>query len=132
MRNAFSFVEVLASLAILSFMGMALIKFNAFNKRAMERNLLKQESILLTNGILYEKEIDNDKVIELFDLYKFNKLHDDDREFLQSIELKASKEIDDRLYLANTSEEELSIEYGTLSISFKEITLNYLWAQKEE
>ncbi len=43
MRNAFSFVEVLVSIAILSFMGLALIKFNAFNRSAMERNIVKQE-----------------------------------------------------------------------------------------
>ncbi len=132
MRNAFSFVEVLVSIAILSFMGLALIKFNAFNKRAMERTLLKQENILLSSAMLFEKKTDDKKELELLELVDFAKLHDDDRKFLRSIELHATKTLDNELILGSTGEEELSIEYGTLAVTYKDYTQNYLWAQKEK
>ena len=132
MRNGFSFVEVLVSVAILSFMGLTLIKFNSFNKRAMERNIIKQENILLSSAMLFEKETQNNKKIKLFDITSFTKLHDDDRKFLKSIELDAIKTLDDKLILGSTDEEELNIEYGSLKIRYKDYTQNYLWAQKEK
>lgn len=158
MRNGFSFVEVLASIAILSFMGLALLKFNAFNKRAMERNIIKQENTLLTSAVLYEKDINinDNKDIELLELVTFNKLHDKDRDFLRSVELNIVKNLEESLMLGGIApmdlstdsdlnmqeqgivEEELSqtdelnIEYGTLEVTYKEYTQHYLWAQKEQ
>ncbi|MDF1875397.1 prepilin-type N-terminal cleavage/methylation domain-containing protein [Sulfurimonas sp. SAG-AH-194-I05] len=158
MRKGFSFIEVLVSVAILSFMGVALIKFNSFNKRAMERNIIKQESILLTGAILYDTKlrINDEKDIELLELVKFQNLDDKDRDFLRSIELHISKNLEDRLILGGSAGEdftqnedlssesqlviddevsatdELNIEYGSLKVTYKEYTQNYLWAQKEE
>ncbi|WP_455756681.1 type II secretion system protein [Sulfurimonas sp.] len=132
MRNGFSFVEVLVSVAILSFMGLGLLKFNAFNKRAMERNILKQENILITNSMLFEKEIEDGRTIELKDIMSFTNLNDDDRIFLESIELRANKTLEDKLVLGYTGEEELSIEYGYIALTYKDFTQNYIWAQKEE
>jgi prepilin-type N-terminal cleavage/methylation domain-containing protein len=132
MRGGFSFIEVLISIAILSFLGTALIKFNSFNKRVMEKNILNQESILISSSILFEQEIQNDKDIELFDLVKFENLDDEDMKFLKSVKLRANREFDDKLYLGNNGKDDLYLEYGDLSVTYKNNTQKYLWMQKEE
>ena len=131
MRKAFSFIEVLVSIAILSFMGVALIKFNSFNKRSMEKSIITQESVLISSSMLFERKIDNNKEVELFDLVKFKSLDDEDRKFLKSIKLKQDREIEDKLFLGSTEKENLYVEYGGLNIEYKGHKQNYLWLQKE-
>ncbi|MBL0707963.1 MAG: hypothetical protein JJW00_02850 [Sulfurimonas sp.] len=130
MRNAFSFVEVIVSIAILSYMGLALLKFNAFNRHAMERNIIKQKNILLTSSILFEKDMDKHDKGTLFELTTFVKLHDDDTAFLKSIKLESVKTLDDKLILGNTGKEEFSMEYGMISVVYEDSKQNYLWVQK--
>ena len=132
MRKAFSFVEVLISVAILAFLGTALIKFNSFNKRTMERNILSQENILLSSSLIFEKEVENNKEIELFDLTSFTNLTDEDRNFLESIVLIADREIEDKIFLEDDGEENLYLEYGDLHVKYKENTQTFLWMQKSK
>ena len=132
MRSGFSFVEVLISVAILAFLGTALIKFNAFNKRAMEKNIVMQENILLSSALLFESEIENNKEIDLFTLIPFINLDDDDMKFLKSVKFQATKETEDKFFLGNTGEEDLYMEYGNLEIKYKEYKQSYLWVQKEK
>ena len=127
MRKGFSFVEVLISIAILSFLGLALIKFNSFNKRAMEYNILKQEAVLLSSVMLYESKIDNDKEVELLSLIKFKNLNDEDKKFLRSIILSRNEQEVDKLFLANDGEENLYIIYNDLDIKYKDYTQRYLY-----
>ena len=130
MIRAFSFIEVLISIVILAFLGTAMIKFNSFNKRAMEKNILKQDNILLSSSLVYNKDIDNNKKINLLELTTFTNLHDDDRKFLKSIELSANRDITDKLFLYNDGKKDSYMEYGELKITYKEQTLNYLWMQE--
>ena len=132
MRGGFSFVEVLISVMILALLGTALIKFNSFNKRAMEKNILSQENILLSSAIMFEDEIDNDKEIELFELVEFEQLHDDDMKFLKSIMLKANKEIEDKIFLPGLDDDRAALEYGEFGITYKDNTQKYLWIQREK
>lgn len=130
MRSAFSYVEVLISVAILAFLGTALIKFNAFNKRAMEKNIRSQEILLLSSGFLFEKKTEGKKDMILFDLVKFTKLEDDDKKFLESVTMKVSSKPEDTIFLGSDGKEDLYLEYGNLKIEYKDFTQNYLWLQK--
>lgn len=130
MRSAFSYVEVLISVAILAFLGTALIKFNAFNKRAMEKNIRSQEILLLSSGFLFEKKTEGKKDMILFDLVKFTKLEDDDKKFLESVTMKVSSKTEDTIFLGSDGKEDLYLEYGNLKIEYKDFTQNYLWLQK--
>lgn len=132
MRGGFSFVEVLVSVMILALLGSALIKFNSFNKRAMENNILSQENLLLSSAFMFEDEIDNDKEIELFELVKFESLDDEDMKFLKSVKLKANREIEDKIFLPGIDEDQGDLEYGEFSITYKDNTQKYLWIQKEK
>jgi len=129
-RSAFSYVEVLISVAILAFLGTALIKFNAFNKRAMEKNIRSQEILLLSSGFLFEKKTEGKKDMILFDLVKFTKLEDDDKKFLESVTMKVSSKPEDTIFLGSDGKEDLYLEYGNLKIEYKDFTQNYLWLQK--
>lgn len=132
MRKAFSFAEVLISIAVLAFLGVALIKFNAFNKRVMERNILSERHLLLSSNILYAKEIDNEREVELIEFSSLKTLHDDDREFLRDIKIKVNKEEGDKIFLGSTGENDLFIEYGDLDITLDGYTQKFLWMQKDE
>ncbi len=132
MRKGFSFVEVLVSIVILAFLGTALIKFNSFNKRAMERAITMQENTLLSSSILFQETIDDGKEIELFDLTDFNNLDDDYIKFLKSIRLKATLEIEDKIFIGNDGEENQFMEYGDIIVQRGDFKQNYLWIQREE
>lgn len=132
MRGGFSFLEVLVSIAILSFLGTALIKFNSFNKRAMERNILSQRNILLSSPLIFKRVIKKKKKVTLFTLTHFTNLTDADRKFLKSIVLVADKEVEDKIFLDDTGSEKLYLEYGNLYVKYKENTQTYLWMQKSK
>ncbi|MEA1956665.1 MAG: type II secretion system protein [Campylobacterota bacterium] len=131
MRNGFSFIEVLVSIVILATLGSALLKFNSFNKRAMEKNILSQENIFLSSSVLYIKDIDKkittDKEEELYDLISFEKLSDKDRKFLKSITVSISVDTEDKVFLLNDGKENKYIEYGNIRIKQNENKLSYLW-----
>ena len=130
MKKAFSFVEVLISVVILAFLGTAMLKFNSFNKRAMEKNILMQDHLMLSSSLIYKKDVDNNKKITLLELTSFVNLHDDDRKFLKSIELSATRDISDKLFLYNDGKNDSYMEYGDLKIKYKNQTINYLWMQE--
>ncbi len=132
MKKAFSFVEVLISVVILAFLGTAMLKFNSFNKRAMEKNILMQDHLMLSSSFIYKKDIDNNKKINLLELTSFVNLHDDDRKFLKSIELTAQRDITDKLFLYNDGKDDSYMEYGDLKIKYKKQTINYLWMQEAD
>jgi len=132
MKKAFSFVEVLISVVILAFLGTAMFKFNSFNKRAMEKNLMMQDHIMLSSSLLYNKDIDNNKKVNLLELTSFVNLHDDDRKFLKSIELSAKRNVTDKLFLYNDGKDDSYMEYGDLEIKYKNQTINYLWMQEAD
>ena len=120
MKKAFSFIEVIISAVILSFMGVAILNFNSFNKRAMEDNLNKQNTLLLSSAFLYiDKEIDNDKIYKLFDLVTFNNLNDDDNKFLKSIELKGKQNLNEKIFLYTDGKDDFYIDYGSTQIQYK-------------
>ncbi len=121
MKSAFSFIEVIISVVILSYLGVAILNFNSFNKNAMFKNIKKQNTLLLTSPILTLKDkIDNAKVYKLNNLVTFKNLSDEDRNFLKSIEIKAKKRLKDKLFLYNDGKKDFFVEYGSFSISYKE------------
>jgi hypothetical protein len=117
---------------VLAFLGTALIKFNSFNKRSMERNILSQELILLSSPILSQKKLDNEKEIDLLSITAFKNLTNEDRDFLQSIKLSIDKEIEDKIFLADDGKEKLYLEYGDLKVKYKDYTQNFLWMGKSK
>jgi len=120
-KSAFSFIEVIISVVILSYLGVAILNFNSFNKNAMFKNIKKQNTLLLTSPILTLKDkIDNAKVYKLNNLVTFKNLSDEDRNFLKSIEIKAKKRLKDKLFLYNDGKKDFFVEYGSFSISYKE------------
>ena len=121
MKSAFSFIEVIISVVILSYLGVAILNFNSFNKKAMFKNIKKQNTLLLTSPILTLKDkIDNAKVYKLNNLVTFKNLSDEDRNFLKGIEIKAKKRLKDKLFLYNDGKKDFFVEYGSFSISYKE------------
>jgi len=132
MRNAFSFVEVLISIMVLAYLGTALIKFNSFNKRAMESTIHSQAIILLSSPVLSQKKLDNKKEVDLLSITAFKNLTDEDRKFLKSIKLSINKETEDKIFLADDGKEKLYLEYGDLKVKYKDYTQNYLWMGKSK
>lgn len=131
MKKGFSFIEVLISVVILSFMGVAILNFNSFNKEAMRQYLKKQQLLLLSSPMLYNGKHKNDKTYKLFDLVKFINLSDDDSKFLKSIELKGEKNFEEKVFLYNDGVKDYNIERHTLSIEYNgEKFLPYLMLQR--
>jgi len=130
-KKGFSFIEVLISVVILSFMGVAILNFNSFNKEAMRQYLKKQQLLLLSSPMLYNEKYDNDKNYKLFDLVKFINLSDEDSKFLKSIELKGEKNFVEKVFLYNDGKKDYYIERHTLSIEYNgEKFIPYLLLQK--
>lgn len=117
---------------VLAFLGTALIKFNSFNKRSMERNIFSQEIILLSSPILSQKKLDNEKEVDLLSITAFKNLTNEDREFLKSITLSINKEIEDKIFLADDGNEKLYLEYGDLKVKYNNFTQNFLWMEKSK
>ncbi len=130
MRKAFSFIEVIISVVILAFLGTAMLNFNSFNKRAMEKNINMQDSILLTTPLAFKDEIDDEKMISLFDLTSFVKLNNEDRKFLDSIEISRIKEITEKQFLYSDGKKDIFMEYGDMKIKYNDLVISYMWMQK--
>ena len=121
MKKAFSFIEVIISAVILSFMGVAILNFNSFNKRAMEDNINKQNTLLLSSAFLYmDKDVDTDKSYKLYDLVAFNNLSDDDNKFLKNIELKGKQNLNEKIFLYTDGKDDFYIDYGSTLINYKD------------
>ncbi|RLA84580.1 MAG: hypothetical protein DRG78_01090 [Epsilonproteobacteria bacterium] len=121
MKKAFSFVEVIISVVILSYLGMAILKFNSFNKKAMYNYIGKQNTLLVSSPFLHiGKNIDNDKSYRLYDLVTFEKLSDEDRSFLKDIELKGNRVSREKIYLYNDGKKDYFLEYGDVTIKYKQ------------
>jgi len=120
-KKAFSFVEVIISVVILSYLGMAILKFNSFNKKAMYNYIGKQNTLLVSSPFLHiGKNIDNDKSYRLYDLVTFEKLSDEDRSFLKDIELKGNRVSREKIYLYNDGKKDYFLEYGDVTIKYKQ------------
>ncbi len=134
MKSAFSFVEVIISVVILSFVGMALLNFNSFNKTAMFNNINMQDTLLISTPFMFQEgSIDKTKDYKLSDMISFKDLSDDDNKFLKSITFKAKKNIDEKLFLYNDGKKDYFIEYGTMYTYYKDYRpLKTLYIQREK
>ena len=134
LKSAFSFVEVIISVVILSFVGMALLNFNSFNKTAMFNNINLQDTLLISTPFMFhEGDVDRSKNYKLSDMVSFKNLSDDDNRFLKSITLKAKKQIDEKLFLYNDGKKDYFIEYGTMYTYYKDYRpLKTLYIQREK
>jgi len=134
MIKAFSFVEVIISAFILSFMGMAILNFNTFNKNSMENSISKQSTLLISSPLLtIDTDIDNNKDYELFDLVEFSNLDDDDKNFLKDISITGTKEFRDKIFLYTDEDGDYYIDYGIFKINYgdnKQIPYIYLQRSK--
>ncbi len=121
MKGAFSFIEVIISVMILSYLGVAVLNFNSFNKSAMFHNIEKQNSLLISSAMLHNNtKIENGKTYSLNDIVTFKKLSDEDRKFLKDIKLQVDKKVDEKLFLYNDGKKDFFIEYGDINIKYKE------------
>lgn len=129
MKKGFSFIEVLVSVVILSYLGMAILNFNSFNKRVMIDTINKQSLLLVSSPLIYlNKKIDTSKEYILNDIIEFKNLHDDDRKFLKTIKVKGEKIYTDKLFLYNDGKQDKYIEYGNLNIKYKDdISLSFMF-----
>jgi prepilin-type N-terminal cleavage/methylation domain-containing protein len=119
-KKGFSFIEVIISVVILSYLGMAILNFNSFNKKAMYNNIEKQNTLLIASPFLYIKNaIDSDKSYKLYDFVSFKNLSDEDSRFLKSIELKGKKTFKEKIFLYNDGKKDYFINYGDISIKYK-------------
>ncbi len=134
MKKSFSLVEVLISAVILSFLGVAILNFNSFNKRGIEQQIIKQKALLYISPILfYDKEIETNKKYALFDLVEFESLSDEDRRFLQDIVITGVQTYEDKLYLYSDEKGDHFMEYGYKRIDMddkKVLPFVYLREQK--
>jgi len=134
MIKAFSFVEVIISAFILSFMGMAILNFNTFNKNSMENSISKQSTLLISSPLLtIDTDIDTNKDYELFDLVEFSNLDDDDKNFLKDISIGGTKEFRDKIFLYSDDDGDYYIDYGIFKINYgdnKKIPYIYLQRSK--
>lgn len=119
MKPAFSFIEVIISVAILSYLGTAILNFNSFNKKAMFNNIKKQNTLLVSSPLLY-KDIENNKNYTLFDLVSFKNLSDSDNRFLKSIKLNAKVKSMEKLFLYNDGKKDYFMEYSDVKINYKQ------------
>ncbi len=133
MKKAFSFVEVIISVVILSFMGMAILNFNSFNKKAMQFHLEKQDNLLISSALLHYDKIDEKgKTYTLFDLVTFNNLDDDDRTFLNNIEITTTKVLEERMFLYTDGKKEYYINYGNINIKYNNTRpLSYIYLERD-
>jgi len=136
MRKAFSFVEVLISVVVLAMLGMTILRFNSFNKRAMERNLIFNKNILLSSPLIYLPKIDTykdqDKLYSLADYTHFAKLNDNDRKFLESIKFKIVSKKEDKVYLYSDTGGDHFIDYGNLYLNYDGAKSNFLWIKRSK
>jgi prepilin-type N-terminal cleavage/methylation domain-containing protein len=129
MRNGFSFVEVLISVVILSMVGMALLKFNAFNKHIMQKSIRSFENNLINSPLLYIKNLDNYSVSEDFNLYDitaFSNLNDADRKFLKNTHFTLTVTEGEKIFLFNDQKQSRYLQAYNLYIQYKESKTNYL------
>jgi len=130
MRNGFSFVEVLVSVAILSLLGSALLKFNSFNKRMMEKTLISQKNILLYSSVLYMKDLDKKgalgKTMTLMDVVSFNNISDNDRKFLKSHSFDISVKKQEKVFLFASQDGDSYIDNSLVDIQKDGNTIQYL------
>lgn len=83
MRRGFSFIEVIVSVVLVSIGILALLKFDAFGKRELEKTLSLHHDLLLVNGAHF---LDSpSRELRLSDIYKFKRLRDDEKRLLESI-----------------------------------------------
>ena len=132
MKGAFSFIEVIVSVVILSYLGVAILNFNSFNKNAMYNNIEKQSGLLIATPLLYnDKKMDKNKEYSLNDLVTFKNLSDDDRRFLKNIKLQSNKKIEDKVFLYNDGKKDFFLEYGNIAIKYKDNKpLNFMFVEK--
>lgn len=120
-RKAFSLIEVIISVTILSFLGVAILNFNSFNKRAMENSLSKQQSVLISSPFLsVALESDDNKEYQIAELVEFSNLSDEDRKFLSNLSIRGRKVFYEKLFLYTDGEKDYFINYGDFEIFYNE------------
>jgi len=132
MKPAFSFVEVIISVFILSYLGVAILKFNSFNKNGMRYNIEKQSKLMIYTALLYTNDaVEDNKLYRLNDLVTFNNLTDEDSRFLKNIQLKSTKDNVESFFLYNDGKEDFFIDSGDLSIKYNDNrNLNFIYVQR--
>lgn len=134
MKSAFSFIEVIISVVILSYLGVALLNFNSFNKSAMEQNIGKQNTLFVSTPLLYtSKEIKNDKKNSIYDFVSFKNLTDEDSLFLKSIEVKREKSLEDKLFLYTDGKKDHYLHYANTKVTYKNYkNINFILIENEK
>jgi len=133
MRNAFGFVEVLVSVVILATLGMALLKFNAFNKYTIQKNMLFLESSMLETPLLYQENLLNFTTPTkqtLLDITAFENIDDATRKFLQEQTFDIMTQEQERIYLMDdTSQARYLLSYSIQTL-YKELKKEYFLLQE--
>ena len=129
MRKGFGFVEVLVSIVILSMVGMALLKFNAFNKHIMQKNMQLFENSMICSPLLYLNNLEKYSAkgqVNLLDITNFQNLDDDDRRFLKTQNFTLFVQEGEKAFLFNDTAEDRYMQAYSVSIKYKDSSANYL------
>lgn len=129
MRKGFGFVEVLVSIVILSMVGMALLKFNAFNKHIMQKNMQLFENSMIGSPLLYLNNLEKYSAkgqVNLLDITNFQNLDDDDRRFLKTQNFTLFVQEGEKAFLFNDTAEDRYMQAYSVSIKYKDSSANYL------
>jgi len=129
MRKGFGFVEVLVSIVILSMVGMALLKFNAFNKHIMQKNMQLFENSMICSPLLYLNNLEKYSAkgqVNLLDITNFQNLDDDDRRFLKTQNFTLFVQEGEKAFLFNDTTEDRYMQAYSVSIKYKDSSANYL------
>jgi len=134
MKPAFSFIEVIVSVIILSYLGTAILNFNSFNKNAMRVNIQKQNTLLVANSMLHiGEDFEDNKEYKLDDLLTFKNLSDEDKSYLKSVVIKGQKDLKEKLFLYNDGKKDYYLEFANIRINYKNnIPLDFLSIQRPE
>lgn len=119
-KKAFSFIEVLVSVILLFIGLLALLKFDSFIKKDIEKSINKHKIMMISSGYNFSN-IEGTKSLDT--LYKFPALRNDEKKLLKETEVTIKKiDTDDFIvYSSGDYHYELEIQMMNYSSNNHEI-----------
>ena len=119
-KKAFTFIEVLVSVILLFIGLLALLKFDGFIKKDIEKSIKKHKVLMLSSAFNYSEDTRDSSLDKIF---SFSNLRDDERELLKNtkVEIKRLKNEDFLIY--DTGDKEYKIKVETMRYGVEDTNL---------
>lgn len=115
-KKAFSFIEVLVSIVLLSIGLLALLKFDGFLKFDIEKSMDRHKVMMLSSGFNLEY-LEGEKSLE--SVFKFGTLRDDEKKFLKDTKIEIEKVDEDDFLIYSDSENHYEMNIFTVKYSYE-------------